>query len=175
MTYYIGQALGLVVTAGAILTMQIKNKKPMLIVSAIVNVLSALNILLLDKFSSGVIICIVAVFQIIDSLWHDKKGTEVTLAEKIISNSSARFAGLINHMYRLGEYGNRVIISGGLAMHSETMNNMIVKNLDPNINIEFQTLPPLFGAMRVCTELEYGKLNFDAFKNNFTYSYSKFN
>ncbi len=84
MTYYIGQALGIVVTIGAILTMQIKNKKPMLIVSATVNVLSALNILLLDKFSSGVIICLVAVLQIIDSLWHDKKGTEVTLAEKII-------------------------------------------------------------------------------------------
>lgn len=97
------------------------------------------------------------------------------LAEKIISNSATRFAGLINHMYKLGEYGNRVIISGGLAMHSETMNNMILKNLDPEINIEFQTLPPLFGAMRVCAELEYGKLNFDAFKNNFTYSYNKFN
>lgn len=84
MTYYIGQALGIVVTLGAILTMQIKNKKPMLIVSAIVNVLSALNILLLDKFSSGVIICLVAVVQIIDSLWHEKKNTQVTLAEKII-------------------------------------------------------------------------------------------
>ena len=84
MTYYIGQALGIVVTIGAILTMQIKNKKPMLIVSAIVNVLSALNILLLDKFSSGVIICLVAVFQIIFSLWHEKKGTEIPLVEKIV-------------------------------------------------------------------------------------------
>lgn len=84
MTYYIGQALGVVVTIGAILTMQIKNRKPMLIVSAVVNVLSALNILLLDKFSSGVIICLVAVFQIIGSLWHEAKNTEVSLAEKII-------------------------------------------------------------------------------------------
>ncbi len=84
MQYYIGQTLGIVVTIGAILTMQIKNRKPMLIVSAVVNVLSALNILLLDKFSSGVIICLVAVFQIIDSLWHEAKNTEVSLAEKII-------------------------------------------------------------------------------------------
>ena len=83
MQYYIGQFLGIVVTIGAILTMQIKNKRPMLIVSAIVNVLSALNILLLDKFSSGVIICLVAVFQILFSLWHEKKGTEIPLAEKI--------------------------------------------------------------------------------------------
>lgn len=84
MTYYIGQALGIVVTIGAILTMQIKNRKPMLIVSAVVNVLSALNILLLDKFSSGVIICLVAVLQIIFSLMHEKKGTEIPLAEKIV-------------------------------------------------------------------------------------------
>lgn len=84
MQYYIGQFLGIVVTIGAILTMQIKNKRPMLIVSAIVNVLSALNILLLDKFSSGVIICLVAVFQILFSLWHEKKGTEIPLAEKIV-------------------------------------------------------------------------------------------
>lgn len=84
MQYYIGQFLGIVVTIGAILTMQIKNKRPMLIVSAIVNVLSALNILLLDKFSSGVIICFVAVFQILFSLWHEKKGTDIPLAEKII-------------------------------------------------------------------------------------------
>lgn len=84
MQYYIGQILGIIVTIGAILTMQIKNRKPMLIVSAVVNVLSALNILLLDKFSSGVIICLVAVLQIIDSLWHEAKNTEVSLAEKII-------------------------------------------------------------------------------------------
>lgn len=84
MQYYIGQFLGIVVTIGAILTMQIKNKRPMLIVSAIVNVLSALNILLIDKFSSGVIICLVAVFQILFSLWHEKKGTKIPLAEKII-------------------------------------------------------------------------------------------
>lgn len=84
MEYYIGQTLGILVTLGAILTMQIKNKKPILIVSATVNVLSALNILLLDKFSSGVIICFVAVVQIIDSLWHEKKNTEVTLIEKIV-------------------------------------------------------------------------------------------
>lgn len=84
MQYYIGQFLGLVVTAGAILTLQLKNKKQMLTVSAIVNVLAALNILLLDKFNSGVIICLVAVLQIIDSLWHEKKNTEVSLAEKIV-------------------------------------------------------------------------------------------
>ncbi len=84
MTYYIGQIIGIIVTICVIVTMQIKNKKPMLIVSAVSNVLSALNILLLDKFNSGVIICLVAVFQIFFSLWHEKKQTEPNLAEKII-------------------------------------------------------------------------------------------
>ncbi len=79
-----GQVLGILVTVGAIITLQMKNKKQMLTVSAIVNILASLNILLLDTFSSGVIINLVAVIQIILSLWHEKKGTDVTLAEKII-------------------------------------------------------------------------------------------
>ncbi len=84
MTYYIAQAIGIVVTLGAILTLQLKNKKQMLAVSAVVNVLAALNILLLDNMSSGVIINGVAVLQIVLSLWHEKRGTDVKLAEKII-------------------------------------------------------------------------------------------
>ncbi len=82
--YYVGQALGVIVTVGAILTLQLKNKKQMLLVSAVVNILAALNILLLDSFSSGVIINLVAVVQIVLSLWHDKKETDVTLIEKIV-------------------------------------------------------------------------------------------
>lgn len=84
MTYYIGQALGVIVTIGAIVTLQLKNKKQMLIVSAAVNILAALNILFLDTFSSGVIINLVAVLQIFLSLRHEKKNTDVTLPEKII-------------------------------------------------------------------------------------------
>lgn len=84
MVYYIGQALGIIVTVGAILTLQLKKKNQILAVSAIVNILAALNILLLDEFSSGVIINFVAVLQILLSFWHEKKGTEVPLVEKIV-------------------------------------------------------------------------------------------
>lgn len=94
-----------------------------------------------------------------------------SLAEEIITKSATRFAGLINHMYRLGEYGNRVIISGGLAMHSMTMSKIIAKHLDPGIEVEFPTLPPIFGAMRMCAEYEYGKLQFGQFEENFNKSY----
>lgn len=84
MSYYIAQFLGILVTVGVIITLQIKNKVPMQIVSIAVNALSAANILLLDGFNSGVIVCCVAVFQLIVSIWHETKNTEVSLAEKII-------------------------------------------------------------------------------------------
>ena len=82
--YYIGQVVGILVTIGAIVNLQLKKKKHMYILSIVVNILSALNILLLDGFSSGVIICLVADIQIVLAIWHDKKQTEVNLAEKII-------------------------------------------------------------------------------------------
>ena len=98
-----------------------------------------------------------------------------SLAEEIIEKSAARFAGLINHMYRLGEYGSRVIISGGLAMHNMTMSKIIAKYLAPEIEVEFPTLPPIFGAMRMCVEYEYGKLQFGQFEENFNKSYHSAN
>jgi hypothetical protein len=56
----------------------------MLTVSVFVNILSAANILLLDELNSGVIVCCVAVIQLLFSLWHEKSKTDVSLAEKII-------------------------------------------------------------------------------------------
>ena len=84
MSYYIAQVLGFVVTAGAIINLQLKKKNQMFIVSIIVNILSALQIFLLGQAGSGAIICLVAVVQILFSIWHDKKNTDVTLVEKII-------------------------------------------------------------------------------------------
>lgn len=82
--YYTGQVIGILVTVGAIINLQLKKKQHMFILSAVVNILASLNILLLDGFSSGVIINLVAVAQIIVAFIHDKKQTDVTLAEKII-------------------------------------------------------------------------------------------
>lgn len=84
MSYWIAQIFGVLVTIGVIITLQMKKKKQMLIVSVIVNALSAANILLLDGFNSGVIVCCVAVFQLLFSIWHEFKQTEVGLAEKIV-------------------------------------------------------------------------------------------
>ena len=84
MSYWIAQIFGVLVTIGVIITLQMKKKKQMLIISVIVNALSAANILLLDGFNSGVIVCCVAVFQLLFSIWHEFKQTEVSLAEKIV-------------------------------------------------------------------------------------------
>lgn len=83
MNYYIAQFLGVLVTIGVIATQQMKKRKQMLIVSLAVNALSAANILLLDSFNSGVIVCCVAVVQLLVSIWHEIKNTEIKLPEKI--------------------------------------------------------------------------------------------
>lgn len=84
MSYWIAQIFGVLVTIGVIFTLQMKKKKQMLVISVAVNALSAANILLLDGFNSGVIVCCVAVFQLLFSIWHEIKQTEVGLAEKIV-------------------------------------------------------------------------------------------
>ena len=83
-TYYIAQFFGLLVTAGVIISLQLKKKTQMQTVSVFVNIFSALNILLLEGFNSGVIVCCVAVVQLLLSIMHEIKNTKVTLAEKII-------------------------------------------------------------------------------------------
>ncbi len=82
--YWVGQAIGILVTAGAIINLQLKKKTQMFIMSIAVNILAALNIYLLGQMGSGVIINLVAVIQIFFSLWHDKKETDPALWEKIV-------------------------------------------------------------------------------------------
>ena len=85
MTYYIGQALGVLATAMTILMFQLKNKNHMLFVNIISNLAVSVNVLFINnEFNSGVIICLIAIVQLIVSYIHDKKGKEVPLIEKII-------------------------------------------------------------------------------------------
>lgn len=81
----IGQGLGILATVMTILLFQLKTKKQMLLVNIISNLAVATNVLFINnEFNSGVIICLVAIVQLLVSHIHDKKGTEVTLKEKII-------------------------------------------------------------------------------------------
>ena len=85
MTYYIGQALGILAIAMTILMFQLKNKTHMLFVNIVSNAaIAASDIFIKGEFKSGAIICLIAIVQIIASFIHDKKGTEVPFIEKII-------------------------------------------------------------------------------------------
>ena len=81
MVYYIAQFAGILVTVGAIVSMQLKQKKHIMPLHIMMNVCGALNILLLDKFGTGVVINLVAVVQVLLSMWHDRKNTEPSKKE----------------------------------------------------------------------------------------------
>lgn len=84
-SYFAAQFFGILVTAGVIISLQLKKKIQMQTLSVFVNLFSAINILLLEgKFNSGVIVCCVAIFQLILSIIHEIRKTDVTLAEKIV-------------------------------------------------------------------------------------------
>ena len=83
--YIAGQIVGILVTITVIVIQQLKSRKQILWASVFVNVLGALNVLLLDgKLGSGVTVNFVAIAQILVALWHEKKNTKESLIEKII-------------------------------------------------------------------------------------------
>lgn len=82
--YIAGQIVGVFVTIMVIVIQQLKSRKQILWASVFVNMLGALNVLLLDGFGSGVTVNFVAIAQILVALWHEKKNTKEGLIEKII-------------------------------------------------------------------------------------------
>lgn len=84
MIYILGQTVGIFVTVTVIIIQQLKKRTQILWASVLVNILGALNVLLLDGFGSGVTVNFVAILQILTALWHERKNTTETLVEKII-------------------------------------------------------------------------------------------
>ena len=83
--YIAGQIVGVLVTIMVIVIQQLKSRNQILWASVFVNMLGALNVLLLDgKFGSGVTVNFVAIVQILVALWHERRGTKETMVEKII-------------------------------------------------------------------------------------------
>lgn len=83
--YIAGQIVGVLVTITVIIIQQLKKRTQILWASVLVNVLGALNVLLIDgKLGSGVTVNFVAIAQILVALWHEKKNTKESLMEKII-------------------------------------------------------------------------------------------
>ena len=82
--YIAGQIVGVFVTIMVIVIQQLKSRKQILWASVFVNMLGALNVLLLDGFGSGVTVNFVAIAQILVALWHERRNTKEGLIEKII-------------------------------------------------------------------------------------------
>lgn len=83
MRYYVGQALGLLITVGVVLSLQMKKKGQILTVSLMANLLSAGNVLLLDGFNSAVLVNVLACLQILVTFWHEKKQLAMPVWEKL--------------------------------------------------------------------------------------------
>ena len=132
MKYYTAQFLGILVTLAVILTLQMKKKKQMLFVSVLSNVFSAANILLLDGFNSGVVVCLVAVFQLFVSIWHEYKGTESGTAEKIIFLILYAAGGLMGYKISLDLLSTLAAVFYMLAVFQKKEQNirlMLLVNL----------------------------------------------
>ena len=84
MNYYIGQALGLAATVCTIILPFFRKKWQILILNICVNLFIALNFVLIGQIGSAAFLCTVAIFQSIDSMVHDVKGTPITLLEKVL-------------------------------------------------------------------------------------------
>ncbi len=132
MKYYIAQFLGVLVTLGVILTLQLKKKKQMLVVSVLVNALTAVNILLLDGFNSGVVVCLVAVLQLLISIWHEYKKTESGNAKKIFFLVLYATGGLLGYKIPLDLLSTVAAIFYMLAVFQKKEQNirlMLLVNL----------------------------------------------
>ena len=84
MSYIIGQILGIGSTICTIILPFFKKKWQILTANIMVNLLIALNFILIGKIGSAAFLCLVAIAQAIVSMVHDKKGTAISLTEKIL-------------------------------------------------------------------------------------------
>ncbi|MBR2928097.1 MAG: YgjV family protein [Oscillospiraceae bacterium] len=84
MSYYIGQAFGLMSTACCLIMPVLKHKKQMLWTNAANNSFAVLNVLLISGWGSAITVCAVAVLQSIVALGHLKRDTKVSRKENVL-------------------------------------------------------------------------------------------
>lgn len=84
MTYYIGQVVGILATVGCLALPLFKKKWQMLVALIAVNGLLALNLLLLGRISSGIIVNLLAVVQAGVTLWRVLRGKDTPVWENVL-------------------------------------------------------------------------------------------
>jgi|GEM_PF-1202621 len=84
MWYYVGQGCGVAVTLLSIIFPLCREKKWMLILSAIVNALAAVNLLLIGQFGAAVFLNGFAVIHLLITLWHFSCDRPIVFWEKLL-------------------------------------------------------------------------------------------
>ena len=84
MEYILGQVFGLIATVASIIMPLYKKKWMMLVNTAAINLLMALNFVLIGEIGSAAALCLVATVQCFVSLWHTVRNQSPGRAETII-------------------------------------------------------------------------------------------
>jgi len=89
------------------------------------------------------------------------------VAAEILSRSADRVAELITHIHKQEIYGDRVVLSGGIAIHFPQFAALLKERLDSRITLDIPGEPPVFGAMRMCAQAEGIAVSLPCFRNTF--------
>lgn len=82
--YLLGQFCGVVGTVITILQPQFRKKEQILICCILVNGMCALNYSLIGQTGSAVFLCLVAMAQSVVSIWHERRGSQVSTVETVL-------------------------------------------------------------------------------------------
>ena len=82
--YALGQFCGMIGTIITIIRPQLQKREQMLLCGILVNAMSALNFVLIGQMGSGVFLCMIAIVQSVISIWHERRGTKVSVWENIL-------------------------------------------------------------------------------------------
>ena len=95
MNYMIGQALGVLSTACAIFRPFCKKKWQILMLNAAINLLVASNYILIGRFGSASVLCLLAIVQSVVGAIHDRRGIQPPQWEIILFTVLYITVGLI--------------------------------------------------------------------------------
>ena len=84
MPYYLGQLCGILVTVASVIMPLYQKKWMMLVNTALINILMALNFVLIGEIGSAAALCAVATVQCFVSLWHTQKNTSPAKWETVL-------------------------------------------------------------------------------------------
>ena len=82
--YLLGQICGIIGTIVTILQPQFRKKVQILICCILVNAMNGLNFALIGQGGSSVFLCLVAILQSMVSVFHERKGTAVSMFESVV-------------------------------------------------------------------------------------------